>query len=366
MTRARDRSANISSISRRFARATLLGSLVLLPVAPAFADAPAAAGSKLERRVVVLDAAPSEGVDRDLEGTLGELLGRLQLGLVRPDGAGGARIVARVRIETSDRGATLTIESGRRDVPTVRREVERGESTALFRETVAHVVLGAIEPLVGREDDAERPPPPAPVVNAPARTSERGGDPLRLMVGARAGPRFLESDRLGIGFAGGVSLAFPLPLRPSASVRAGYVLPTLVSNHGVDAEFHLVPVRAEVAVRPLEGGGFALETALVGGVDFVSLAPQTAPSFVHPEETKRRVQPMFGGAVSSRFRLSPSADFVLTAGFDVDASPRRWVIVAPTGNDAFFETARVRPYAALGLDFTMLGVPSADSKERAP
>jgi hypothetical protein len=365
MTRARDGSANISSISRRLARATLLGSLVVLSIPPAFADAPAAAGPKLERRVVVLDAAPSEGVDRDLEATLGELLGRLQIGLVRPDGAGAARVVARVRIETSDRGATLTIESGRRDVPPVRREVERGESTALFRETVAHVILGAIEPLAGRDDETERPPP-APVANAPARAPEVAGDPLRLLVGARAGPRFLEADRLGIGFAGGISLVFPVPLRPSAGIRAGYVLPTLVSSRGVDAEFHLVPLRAEVAARPLSVRSFALETALVGGVDFVSLAPQTAPSFVHPEETKRRVQPMFGGALSGRFRLSPSADFVLTAGLDVDASPRRWVIVAPSGNDSFFETARVRPYAALGLDFTIFGVASTESREASP
>src|SRR5262249_37842924 len=155
----------------------------------------------------------------------------------------------------------LTVESARGDVPPVRREVERGDSPALFRETLAHVILGAIEPLVGREDDVDRPPPPPslpppPVANAPPSTSddltvarasvsEAPLDPMRLLVGARAGPRLLESDRAGIAFAGTLSLTLPLPFRPSGAVYAGYVLPSRVSKASVDAEFHLVPLRAE-------------------------------------------------------------------------------------------------------------------------
>jgi hypothetical protein len=87
---------------------------------------------------------------------------------------------------------------------------------------------------------------------------------------------------------------------------------------------------------------------------------------VRLEDTSRRVQPMFGGAVSGRFRVSASADFVVTAGMDVDASPRRWVIASGGGRDALFETARLRPYATLGLDFTMLGVAAAPAPQGAP
>jgi hypothetical protein len=380
MSLSRDRSAKATSNTRRLARTALLAALALAHPHASYADAPAPEAHASERRVVVLDAVGGDGIDADFEATLGELLGRLQLGLVRSEGASGARVLARVRIESNERGATLTVESGRSDVPTVRREVERGDSPALFRETLAHVILGAIEPLVGREPEVDRPPPPppsAPVANAPPPTgderpstqppaNQEPREPMQLSVGARAGPRLLESDRAGISFAGTVSLTLPARLRPSAAVYAGYVLPARVSRSSVDAEFHLVPVRAEARIQPLRWGGGGLETALVGGVDFVSLAPQSAPSYVHLDEPQNRVQPVLGAAMSGRFRLSPSSDFVVTAGLDVDTSPRRWVVATGRERDELFETARFRPYAALGLDFTMLGVPPAPSHESSP
>jgi hypothetical protein len=371
MSLARGRSATASSNILRAWRAVLLAALVAAHPRQTFADAPVAETRRLEPRVVVLDAAPGDGVDRELEATLGELLGRLHVGLVRADGVGGARVVARVHIESSERGALLTVESDRHDVAPVRREIERGDSTALFRETLAHVILGAVEPLVGRDDEAERappapPPPPIASDNTPPRTSEPARDPMRLSVGAGAGPRLLEADRAGIAFAGTVSLALPAPLRPMAGLGLGYVLPARVSSGGVDAEFHLVPLRADAGIQPVAWKTIALETALVAGVDFVSLAPERAPSYVRLEDTSRRRQPVLGAVVRARFRLSPSADFVLTAGLDVDMSPRRWVIVAGQARDGLFETTRFRPYASLGLDFAMLGVSPATSREGSP
>jgi hypothetical protein len=379
MSFARVRSARASSNIRRLARTALLAVLGATCPHRGFADTPAPEARPVERKVVVLDSVGGENIDAELEATLAELLGRLHLGLVRAEGA-GTRVLARVRIEWNERGATLTVESARGDAPPVRREVERGDSPALFRETLAHVILGAIEPLVGREDDVDRPPPSAPappVANAPPTTnddraaagatvSDGPRDPMRLSVGARAGPRLLESDLAGIAFAGTLSLTLPVPLRPSGAVYAGYVLPSRVSRASVDAEFHLVPLRAEARIEPISWGSVALETAITGGVDFISLAAQSAQPYVHVQEAHSRVQPVVGAAVSGRFRLSPSADFVVTAGLDVDTSPRRWVVVTPQMRDELFETARLRPYAALGLDFAMLGVAPPPMRESAP
>src|SRR5262249_45032045 len=133
------------------------------------------------------------------------------------------------------------------------------------------------------------------------------------------------------------------------------VLPVRTNAGGVDAEFRLIPLRLEAGIEPIAGPRLALQTVLVGGVGIVSLAPQSAPALVQVEATSPRVQPILGPAVAGRFRLSPSADLVLTTGLDVDLSPRRWVVASPPERDALFETARVRPYAALGVDFTMLG-----------
>ena len=140
-------------------------------------------------------------------------------------------------------------------------------------------------------------------------------------------------------------------------------MPARASSNGVDGEFHLVPLRLEVGVRPVAWKSVDLETMLVGGVDFVSLEPQTTLTYVRVENTRHRAQPVVGAAVVGRFRLSWSADFVLTAGVDFDAAPRRWVIESPNGRDALFETARVRPYAALGLDFAMLGATAPPAGE---
>jgi hypothetical protein len=370
MSFARDGSARASSNVRRAAQTALFVLLAMAWPLPSSADAPAPETRQLERRVVVLETTGGDGIDAELDATLSELLGRLRLGLVRAEGATDARVVARVQIESNERGATLTVESGRGDAPPVRREVERGDSIALFRETLAHVILGAIEPLAGRDEEVDRAPPPPPssppVAQAPPSAGESPRDPMRLSVGARAGPRFLESDRAGVAFAGALSLTLPAPLRPSAGVSAGYVLPSRVSNGTVDSEFHLVPLRAEARIEPIAWRKVALETALVGGIDLVSLDAQTALSYVHVSGPKGRVQPIFGAAVSGRFRLSPSADFVITAGLDVDTSPRRWVVVTGPSRDELFETARLRPYAALGLDFTMLGVPTVARDEGRP
>ena len=110
----------------------------------------------------------------------------------------------------------------------------------------------------------------------------------------------------------------------------------------------------------------ALETAILGGIDIVSLSTNSAPPFVHLESSSIRVQPIIGAAVTGRFHLSPNAHLVITTGVDFDAAPRRWDIGSESGRTAFFETARLRPYAALGLDWTMVGAASAATGGESP
>jgi hypothetical protein len=331
------------------------------------------------RRVVVLELAGGErggvGIDAELEATLGELLGRLHLDVARSGGAAEGRVVAVVRIEPSERGAVISVQPKRSDAAPLRREVDRGDSPSLFRETLAHVILGAIEPLTARRDEDRAPEPPAespsipprdnpPVASAPP--AERPRDPMRLSIGANAGPRLLESDRAAIAFGGVLSLTLPLALRPSAALGAGYFLPVRASRNSVDAEIHVVPLRIAARVEPLAGKVIALETGISGGIDVISLAPQSAPTFIRLEGSSSRLQPVFGPTVAGRFHLSPTADFVVTAGGEVDAAPRRWIVVAGSQRETIFETARFRPYVSLGLDLTMLGATAAPAAQGSP
>jgi hypothetical protein len=155
-------------------------------------------------------------------------------------------------------------------------------------------------------------------------------------------------------------------MHPSIGFHAGYVLPAELSSSGVNATFGLIPFRLEVAIEPALWKRVALETALLGGIDIVSLSPTSAPSFVRLEPSSTRAQPTVGAAVAGRFHLFPNVYLILTTGADFDMAPRRWDVDSESGRSAFFETARLRPYAALGLDWTMVGSATAATGGGSP
>ena len=373
---ARELSAGAGSTTLRRRRILPRAALALVWLASsgrAHAELPGVDEHRETRRFVKLEASGTDGIDPELEATLAELLGRLHLEIAQPGAEPDGPIVARVRVESSDRGAVLTVESGRPGVMPVRREVVRGDSTSVFRETLAHVILGAIEPLVELDAHAERapaPPPeptpePIPASDVPPST-DRPRDTARVTIGALAGPRLLASDRASVAFDGVARLILGASMHPSIGFHAGYVLPAQLSSGGVNATFGLVPIRLEVAIEPVAWKRVALETALLGGIDVVSLSPTSAPPFVQLEPSSTRVQPTLGAAVAGRFQFFPSVYLIVTTGADFDMAPRRWDVDSESGRSAFFETARLRPYAALGLDWTMVGAPTAATGGGSP
>lgn len=360
----RGRCAKRTSKPARVASAALVLLGLAVHAVRARGDAPPA-GARSERRVVILDTGRG-ALDAELGDVLAELLGRLHLELVREQPS-NASVVARVGIESSDRGAVVTVTASA-DGTALRREVERGDSPAVFRETLAHVILGAVEPLASADVGPARPLVVEPRATnepvPPSRVASEGR--AALLVGARVGPRLLATDRGNVGFSGLAAVTLRSSLRPTVGLEAGYVLPARLSRDGVDAEFGLVPIRLEAGIEPLAKKGVALDTVLVGGVDIIWLTPQGGPPLARLEPSSRRLQPMFGAAASGRFRLSSSADFVVTLGVDVDAAPRHWVIAVGAGRDSLFETSRFRPYLALGFDWTMGGSASAPAVEGLP
>ena len=363
----RIRCASRSSKPLSAASLVLLFGFALRP-GGARADTPGGDPRRGERRVVVLDAGP-EAVDTELADVLAELLARLHLDLVRRGSPSAAPVVARVGIESSERGAVVTI-TGRRDSTPVRREIERGDSPAVFRETVAHVILGAVEPLASSDQEPSPPPVSAPV-DAPAapavtRASEAVERHAVWSLGGRAGPRFLAADRASIGFGGFAGLTLPMSLHPSAGLHAGYVLPARLSRDGVDAVFGLVPLRVQAGIEPLAAKSVALDVALAFGVDIVWLIPEAGPPQSQLGPSTTRLQPMIGAASSARFRLAPKADLVLTLGVDLDAAPRHWVIAAGPAHNPLFEMSRFRPYATVGFDWMLGGSISPGPSESSP
>jgi len=283
MSRLRDGSS--TAWSKRMRRAWWVLSLALATAeAAAHADAPPSTQRRDERRVVTFDAQSAEGIDGELEAALGELLGRLRIDLVREGNAPTGRTIARVRVEATDRGAVVVVESARGQVSPVRREVDRDDSRSIFRETLAHVIFGAIEPLANesepaeREPPAPREPPPRPADVAATRNE---GLRTRVSIGARIGPRMVATNRASPDFSGVAIVTLATALRPSAELTAGYVLPARLSNRDVDAQLGMVPLRLAIGLEPIAWKSFSLKTMLRGGMEIIPFPPQSAPHLVH-------------------------------------------------------------------------------------
>ncbi len=143
--------------------------LALFLVAPAArADEPA------EIPVVVLET--SGPVDPALDLTLKELFGRRGVELARPGAPG--HVVARVVVSQLGETASVLVDDPAHQLASVHRDVPRGDSPALFRETLAHVILGAVDPFLPDSRAASTPsstptptptPTPAPSPAPPAR-----------------------------------------------------------------------------------------------------------------------------------------------------------------------------------------------------
>ena len=73
--------------------------------------------------------------------------------------------------------------------------------------------------------------------------------------------------------------------------------------------------------------------------------------------TVSRLDPVVSGLASAKLRLSRAAAVFVAAALDVDLAPHRYVTEDGPRTTTFFEPARVRPAAFLGLSFSLVGGP---------
>lgn len=246
-----------------------------------------------------------------------------------------------VRVEGTD-GSSLPVE----------RSVAATSSSAAFRETLAHVVLGAVEGLAAEtvvKAAMKAPPAPAPESSRDAGPAPRGG--VHVMLAARGGPLQVARNRVTAAFGGGIGIHFDTTLGPSSSLDAA--LPTRVARGGVDASLNLVSLRAVPRVRAFDSRLFGLEAGVSVGLDVVKFSSSTMDVGTVPTDATRRVQPMLGPCASGLIHASSGIDVVLASGLDIDLAPRRWVVARGPAERPLFELSRARPYAYLGLVWNM-------------
>ncbi len=290
-----------------------------------------------------------------LEASLRELLARLDLRLVDASAAPDGATLAHVTVEPLEGAVIVSVHAQGASASPVRYRVER-TSDELLSETLAHVILGAVEPYKATLGSVEAPHPDSPHKAARAADAAIGAaamvDPS-WWLGARGGPVLSASDRLGAVFGVAFGVTLPAVWRPSAALEAAYWVPSRVTHDAVQADLSRFGGRLRVRVEPLSGERAALQLGLSGGAELVALSPRS-PS---PRAARRsaRLQPLLGGSFAGVVRLTASIDVVAALGLDLELAPRRWVVQSGSEQSSFFETAHVIPSASLGFEWRMLG-----------
>ena len=304
-------------------------------------------------RWLVLDG--SALIDPELPLALGELLGRIHVQLTTTDPPQGARsVLAFVELRRGDGYVEVAFEDAR-DHTTLNRRVEVSGSAALLRETLAHVILGLVEPLVQKARAAaampaapepEEAPQGRPEEQAPRRRSLPG-----FVLSLACGGVRVASQTWGARLMVSAGAVFAPRVRPELGLRLGGVIPRTLAESGIEASFGMLSARLYAGLSPFRGRRAALDVQLSAGSDVLSMRPGSADDATHLGHATTRAQPVVGAAFALRAKLTPWLGLLLMFGLDVDLHPRTWVITDDMVESVFFALERLRPYAALGFQF---------------
>jgi hypothetical protein len=338
--------------------------LLVMSVAPSAAQA-----DSPKERLVVLHTRGVDDIAPEFTDTLRELLSRVDMILVTADARNKRpKVVAYVDIEASERGAIVWVSDPKRNLPRLRREVPLSSSRDVFRETLAHVVLGAVETYAADVDLSEpsqsSAPAPAPAVapepTPPSAKPEQGAQPNLLYdVSARGGPLWFAPRQVGATFGAGFRMTLPRRLPPSWSIDAAFMLPAAIDEAGIRADLQLVSVRATQRFAFLRTKRVVLDLGLGLGFDRWVFTPTYSDSALQLGEASKRMQPMAGVVLGINFAMTEQLVLVLNVGSDLDAAPRRWVIETAMGQATVLEPSHFRPYASLAISWTLNAAPAS-------
>lgn len=356
---------------RRFrlnARCTARGGVLALAVLAIAALLAPGAGRADERRsrshrtqLVVVDYPHGAFVDPELHAAVRELLSRLQVQVVSATQAAGGEVIAYVRIEVGSDAVNVSVEDARGRAPAVRRSVLRGDSDAMLRETVAHVLLGLVEPLA----EADRPLATQGLRDQGDASSRWGAAAPQL--GLHGGPVQLAQASWSGRFVASGALVWEGRFSPALALDASAALPVGVDEQDIEVRVLLGGARARARFTPLSFERAALDGALSVGADVLSVRPEAAPQGTElTARASRRAQPVLGVALSARSRVHARLELVLGVGIDFDLMPRRWSVEEGTSSSEIFATHFIRPYATLGVDWLLRAPASQPEGPTAP
>lgn len=313
---------------------------------------------RLHRVVVTSEEGPA--LDEALLAALRELFTRVGLVLVETDEGKDEGLLARVRIQRDADAATVRVFSVTAKKLASTHRVPRAETDALFRETVAHVVLNAVEPLVVERLELE-----ATMVGAVSEPAGRDAAPLAEEGSTRERPA--AHYGLGVGGAAlvigelwgtrlaGRADAYVATRVPSVfGLTLGGVLPRTRERGGVHSRFDILFARITAGVEPWVSRFARLGILLDAGVDLLRAEadPKRVPDQVLPRQ--RVVDFMLGALVQMRFPLWGGLELQALVGCDLDLNPHEFAVTDGATRTKLFTPNRARPYAGLNVAWSSL------------
>lgn len=309
--------------------------------------------------LVVVDYPNGAFTDPELHAAVRELLSRVQVQVVSAAQAADGEVIAYAQIAIGDEAVEVRVEDAHGRYPPARRSLLRGGSDAMLRETVAHVLLGLIEPLA----EANRP-----ASEQALRAGDDAGRGTRAwQLGLHGGPVQLARGSWSARFVGSGALVWEGRFSPALALDASFSVPVTVNEQGVEAQVLLAGGRARARFTPLTFARAALDTALSLGADVFVVRPEDAGDGTELSTgASRRGQPVLGLALGARTRVHRRLELVLGLGLDFDPMPRRWAVDEGASSSMVFETRYVRPYATLGVDWLPRPLPLRPELRAAP
>lgn len=292
-------------------------------------------------RVVNVSTADGEPIDPALWDTLRELFARVGVSLTANTPNRDPAAIE-VRLAARHRGMDVIVTSAQHEP--VHRRVDASDSDELFRETVAHVVLGMVEPLLDEQRAPPAPGPPTPPPEAPASVRVRTDLAAGAVMLARA--RFAPRVSLATG------LVFPRAVAPSLALEAGLAPDQRRAHRSIEGRLYLLSLRVRPALEPLHAGRFALTLALPVGADLSWFALTDAPSGAATSESKVHADPVVGAEIGARVGLARGLSLTTTVGLDVAFRSRDFLIQDMHRTVVLAELDLLRPYLLIGLSWT--------------
>lgn len=333
--------------------AGLLAALLWLFIGRAAAQQPA---PKLHRVIVTSEEGPP--LNESLLAALRELLTRVGLVLVETDEGKDEGLLARVRIQRDADAATVRVFSVTAKKLASTHRVPRADTDALFRETVAHVVLNAVEPLVVERLELEASMVASqsvqPVGEPPvSEQTETGG--LSPHYGVAIGAAPLVIDELwGVRLAGRADVYLATGLPSVFGLTLGGVLPRTRERGSVHSRFDILFARLHAGVEPWISRFARLGVLFSAGVDLLRAEadPKRVPDHLLPRQ--RVVDFMLGALVQLRFPLWYGLEAQALVGCDLDLNPHEFTVTDGTTRTKLYTPYRARPYAGLFLAWSSL------------